>query len=110
MINRPWKISARLSEEEKQRMKAKMDEMGIENQSLYIRKMILDGYCVHLDTKSIKEMVYLLRMCSNNLNQYAKKANGYGTVYAADIKDIKTRLDEIWEQAKDILVELAAVQ
>ena len=28
-------------------------------------------------------MAYLLQMCSNNLNQYAKRANECGKVYAA---------------------------
>lgn len=110
MLNRPWKISVRLSDEEKNRVIAKMSELGIENMSLYIRKMILDGYCIRLDTEFAKEMIHLLRTCSNNLNQYAKWANGYGEVFAADIKDVQVRLDEIWEQAKDILVELSRIQ
>lgn len=52
----------------------------------YIRKMALDGYCLHLDLKELQRMAYLLQMCSNNLNQYAKRANECGKVYAATWK------------------------
>ena len=37
--------------------------------------MALDGYCLHLDLPQLRRMAYLLQMCSNNLNQYAKVAN-----------------------------------
>ena len=58
---------------------------GIRSLSAYIRKMALDGYCLHLDLKELRRMAYLLQMCSNNLNQYAKAANENGRVYAADM-------------------------
>ena len=66
--------------------------MGIRSLSAYIRKMALDGYCLHLDLKELRRMAYLLQMCSNNLNQYAKCANESGQVYAADLEDGNTLL------------------
>ena len=60
---------------EKNRIYEKMLGMGIRSLSAYIRKMALDGYCLHLDLKELRRMAYLLQMCSNNLNQYAKAAN-----------------------------------
>lgn len=109
MVSRPRIICLRLSDSEYARLRTKMNEMGIENRSLYIRKMILDGYCVHLDTEPLKEMVHLLRMCSNNLNQYAKHANGYGEIFRKDIEDVQKRLDDVWEKAKGILSEFVAI-
>ncbi len=109
MIRRPWRICVRLSDEELMRLKTKMEEVGINNRSMYMRKMILDGYCVKLDLSPVKEMVHLLRMCSNNLNQYAKKANGYGEVYRKDITDVKKRLDDVWDTARGIISELSAI-
>ena len=35
-----------MSQDEVDRMKQKMEEMGIRNKSSYLRKMALDGYCV----------------------------------------------------------------
>ena len=46
-------------------------------------------------------------MCSNNLNQYTKAANENGQVYAADLEDLRTRLDELVEISKQILAKLA---
>ncbi len=110
MENKNQMISVRLTDEEERRVKEKMAQLGIQSISAYVRKMALDGYCVKLETKDIKEMVSLLRYCSNNLNQYAKKANGLGVVYQADIKDIQKRLDEIWEQCREIIVRLASIE
>ena len=52
-------------------------------------------------------MAYLLQMCSNNLNQYTKAANGNGQVYAADLEDLRTRLDELIVIGREILSRLA---
>lgn len=71
--------------------------------------MALDGYCVNLDLRDVKEVVSLLRYCSNNLNQYAKRANETGSIYAEDIQDLKQRQLEIWEATKEILARLATI-
>ena len=103
------RVTVRLTDDELQRMKFKMNESEISSMSAYMRKMILDGYCVKIDTKDLSELVYLLRMCSNNLNQYAKKANGLGVVYQQDIKELQKRLDEIWNGTRDIMQKFAAI-
>ena len=95
--------------DEYERMRRKMEEIGIRNQSSYLRKMALDGYCVNLDLRDVKEVVSLLRYCSNNLNQYAKRANETGSIYAEDIQDLKQRQLEIWEATKEILARLATI-
>ena len=71
------------------RIREKMDEAGIRNMSAYVRKMALDGICVKLDLEDVRELSVLLRRCSNNLNQYAKRANETGSIYAADIADLQ---------------------
>ena len=85
----------------------KMLSMGIRSLSAYIRKMALDGYCLNLDLPQLRRMAYLLQMCSNNLNQYAKAANENGRVYAADMEDLRQRLDELIEIGRQILSRLA---
>ena len=95
--------------DEYERMRRKMEEIGIRNQSSYLRKMALDGYCVNLDLRDVKEVVSLLRYCSNNLNQCAKRANETGSIYAEDIQDLKQRQLEIWEATKEILARLATI-
>lgn len=102
-------IILRISKEDRERIRAKMEEVGVRNMSAYIRKMALDGYCVKLDLQDLKELIRLLRICSNNLNQYAKKANETGNIYLADIQDLQIRLDNLWQTAKELLVRLASI-
>ena len=95
-------IILRLSKTEKNRIYEKMLSMGIRSLSAYIRKMALDGYCLNLDLPQLRRMAYLLQMCSNNLNQYAKTANENGRVYAADMEDLRQRLDELIEIGNEL--------
>ena len=95
--------------DEYERMRRKMEEIGIRNQSSYLRKMALDGYCVNLDLRDVKEMVSLLRYCSNNLNQYAKRANETGSIYGEDIQDLNPRQLELWEATKEVLARLSTI-
>ena len=98
------------SKEEVERIHQKMDELGIRSMGAYLRKMALDGYCINLDLQDVKELVSFLRICSNNLNQYAKRANETGSIYEADIKDLQERLEEIWADMKEVLVRLSSIQ
>ena len=108
--NRDETIILRLSKTEKNRIYKKMLTMGIHSLSAYIRKMALDGYCLYLDLKELHRMAYLLQMCSNNLNQYAKRANETGSIYQEDIRDLQARLDEIWQCARELLSRLASIR
>ena len=103
------RIYTKVTPEELAQIREKMSEMDVRNRSAYLRKMAIDGYCVNMDFSDIKELVFLLRRCSNNLNQYAKKANETGSIYQEDIHDLQARLDEIWESAKEIMARLATI-
>lgn len=92
-----------MSEQEADLVKERMAELGITNLSAYLRKMAVDGYIIHLDMGDIQEMVHLLRICSNNLNQYTRRANETGSVYAADVEDLRTRLDGLWDGMDKLL-------
>ena len=54
-------IILRTTKAEKNRIYEKMLGMGIRSLSAYIRKMALDGYCLHLDLKELQRMAYLLQ-------------------------------------------------
>lgn len=92
-----------ISQKEADLIKERMAELGITNLSAYLRKMAVDGYIIHLDTGDIQEMVRLLRICSNNLNQYARRANETGSIYATDVEDLRERLDGLWDQMDRLL-------
>jgi len=109
MERRSERIEVRLTKSERERIEYKMAEMGVQNMSAYFRKMALDGYCVRLELDDVKELVRLLRICSNNLNQYAKQSNATGSIYSADIQDLQVRMGELWEMTKEILARLASI-
>ena len=103
---RNLQLHFRVSKQELERIWSKMESSGILSIGSYLRKMALDGYWLHLDLQELRRMAYLLQMCSNNLNQYTKAANENGQVYAADLDDLRTRLDELVEISKRILAKL----
>ena len=102
-------IILRVSKADRERIRAKMDELGVMNMSAYIRKMALDGYCVKLNLQDLKELIRLLRICSNNLNQYAKKANETGSIYHEDIEELRTNQKEILQEMRKVLDRLTAI-
>lgn len=106
---RSVRIEFVVSEQESELIKERMEQIGVTNLSAYLRKMAVDGYIINLDMTDIQEMTRLLRICSNNLNQYAKRANETGSIYAADIEDLNIRLDGLWDAAKKLLCGFANI-
>ena len=104
---RDQQLHFRVSKPELERIRNKMEASGILSIGSYLRKMALDGYCLHLDLPQLRRMAYLLQMCSNNLNQYAKVANENGQIYTADLEDLRARLDELISVSKQILAKLS---
>ncbi len=100
----------RVSKAELNAIREKMQELGTHNMAAYLRKMALDGYCIRLDLGDIKKVVSLMRYASNNLNQYAKKANETGSIYLEDIQDLKIRFEQIWSELKEIHIRLASIE
>ena len=108
-VNYGESILIKMTPEDLQAIKAKMEQAGVKNRSAYIRKMARDGYIIVLDLSDIKEVLRLLRINSNNLNQYARKANECGAVYREDMKVLQAQQDEIWEAVRGILERLANI-
>lgn len=101
--NRNVQLHFFVTEPEAELIKERMAETGVANLSAYLRKMAVDGYIIHLDMGDIQEMIRLLRICSNNLNQYTRRANETGSVYAADVEDLRTRLNDLWNGMDKLL-------
>ena len=110
MSKRTEELKIRISPEDKERIKLKMEDTGILNMSAYVRKMALDGICIRLDLQDVRQLTVMLRRCSDNLNQYARRANKTWSIYEADIEDLQKRLDEIWELSRQTLASLAAIR
>ena len=80
-----------------------MEQAGIENMSAYIRKMVIDGYVVKLDMPELRELTLRMKSISNSENQIAKRVNSTGSIYEADIEEIKKNQEEIYEGIQKFL-------
>ena len=96
--------------EERKLIEKRMKEAGIRNMSAYIRKMAIDGYVIRLDLSDLKEVSRLMGINSNNLNQYAKKANETGSIYLNDIRILQDQHEKIWEELREIKLKLASIR
>ena len=105
MTNRTRKIVLRVpvTPEEQELIRQKMALLHTRNFSAYARKMLIDGYVVHIDTTDIREQTAELQKIGVNVNQIARRINSTGTVYAQDIEDIKGALAKIWQLQRYIL-------
>ncbi|GHU79342.1 mobilization protein [Clostridia bacterium] len=103
-------IRFRVSEREQDLIAERMERAGIRNREAYLRKQAIDGYVLHLDLSGVNELIYLLRTVANNMNQIAKRANETRSIYEADILDLQSRYDSLWEKADGILRALAEIR
>ena len=70
-------------------IETKMGQAGTLNKRAYLQEMAVDGYIVHVDMGSVKELVRLLGTISRNVNQIAKRCNETRNLYGEDVEDLK---------------------
>src|SRR5699024_2179761 len=92
---RSAQIHILISEQEMDKIRERMAQTGITNTPAFIRKMAIHGYVIAMFLSEDRELTRLLRICSNNLNQYARKAYETGSIYGADIADLQSRMDRL---------------
>ena len=102
-LERNIAMTFRVNEKERDMIRKRQAETGILSQREYLLRMATDGLVVRVETDGVKEMNRLLSNATNNINQIARRVNETGSVYSADMEFIKSRLEEIWSQQKDIL-------
>jgi hypothetical protein len=95
-------IHIKLSDKELEMIRDRMEQMGFENMSAYIRKMAIDGLIIRVDTSDLTELSRLVRINANNLNQYTKRANETGSIYLEDIKELNAQQEKIWIALKEV--------
>lgn len=108
-LKRNINMGFRVTAEEQTQIMKRMEEIGFPSIRSYLLKMALNGMIINLDLTDVRECSRLLRIVSNNVNQVAKRANESGNIYAADLADIQTRLDEIWQQQDKIIRSLTKI-
>ena len=106
---RPVQLCLWVSSEEAALIRERMAATGITNFSNFARKMLLCGYHITLDLTDLREMVVLLRRCSVNINQMAKRANEMRHIYAEDVENLHHQCERLWTAANKILAGLAKI-
>lgn len=105
MTNRTRKIVLRVpvTPEEQELIRQKMALLHTRNFSAYARKMMIDGYVVHIDTTDIRAQTAELQKIGVNVNQITRRLNSMGPLYTQDVADIKGALAQIWQLQRYIL-------
>ena len=103
-------VRFRVSQEEYDLIKARMDAIGTKNLEAFLRKMALDGMIVRLDMPELKQMISLLGYMGNNVNQIAKRLNEIGKYYDTDIEDIVKNQRQLISLANEILGKLSRMK
>ena len=105
MTNRTRKIVLRVpvTPEERELIRQKMALLHTRNFSAYARKMLIDGYVVHIDTTDIRAQTAELQKIGVNVNRIARRRNSMEPLYAQDVADIKGALTQIWQLQRYIL-------
>ena len=110
MEKRDVVMSFRVTPSEAKRIKDRMKDAGVRKPGAFLRKMAVDGYIIRLDLEELREATRLMRITSNNVNQYAKKANETGSIYETDVKEIKQNQEGLWELLNGILERLSTIR
>ena len=107
--NRPIQVKFRVTPEERAMIDRRMEQADAINMAAYLRKMAIDGYVVKLELPELRDLISLLRRTSNNFNQIARRVNSTDRIYADDIHEMKTMIEQTWEATNQVLEKLAAI-
>ncbi|MDE5804138.1 MAG: MobC family plasmid mobilization relaxosome protein [Lachnospiraceae bacterium] len=88
----------KVSPEEMALIEQKMEQAGTGNKRAYLRKMAVDGYVIHLDMGSVKELIKILRSISNNVNQIARRCSEIRNLYGEDVEDLRKGYVEVQKE------------
>lgn len=109
-MNRETFISIRVNSEELETIKNKMERLGINSRSQYIRQMILYGFIVNRDESCMEDLLNKYSLVNNelkvigrNLNQISKRLSRGENIYGDDLADIKNNLNQINEKIENEL-------
>lgn len=92
-----------LSDDEQYILEQKVKASGGKSKSAFLRHQILYGYVYDVDYSDLREYNATLGRISGSLNQIAKRMNATGNVYAADVKQVKELMQQVWETQKAML-------
>jgi len=97
-------------EDEAALIRQRLADSGMVSLSAYFRRMATTGYHINMDLTCVREMISLLRRCTNNLKQLSQRADEIRSIHAADVENLRQQYDSLWEAVNKILVGLAKIK
>ena len=71
---RPARIEFRVTEQERQLIQKKMEQLGTKNMGAYLRKMAIDGYIIKVDYTEQKKLAAAVSRIAGNINQICRRS------------------------------------
>ena len=97
MEHRTRKMTFRLTQDEYDLIKKKVDESGTSQQQFLLKTALeKEIICVN----QFQKLIFELKKIGVNINQITKHCNEIGTVSDADSSEIKGGLDQAWQLLK----------
>ena len=97
---RPIRIEICVTEQERQLIRRKMEQLGTKNMGAYARKMLIDGYIIQVDYTEQKKLAAAVSRVASNINQICRRINQTGQFYDDDVAELKAKQKEIWTLLK----------
>ena len=89
------RLEIKLTTEEKEIFKKKLELSKSKSMGHFIRKCVLEAPIFVIDMNVFRRLQTLIGKNSNNINQIAKRVNSTGIIYREDIEDLKKENDDI---------------
>ena len=92
-----------VDENEKNLIEEKMKILGTRNFGAYARKMLIDGYIIKVDYSEQRKLAAEVNKIGVNINQICKRINSIDHIYAEDVSELKSRMEDVWRLLKSKL-------
>ena len=92
-----------VDENEKNLIEEKMKILGTRNFGAYARKMLIDGYIIKVDYLEQRKLAAEVNKIGVNINQICKRINSIDHIYAEDVSELKSRMEDVWQLLKSKL-------
>lgn len=94
MVHRTKKMTFRLTAEEYETIKAKVQKAGI-SQQLFLLKTALGKEIICI--KEFQSLMFQIKKIGVNINQITRHANETGTITKEEIEEVRKGMEQIWQ-------------
>ncbi len=99
---RPIQIKFRVDENELDFIRQRQKYSGCKNMSQYLRKVAMRSKIEVHDFSKLDELNREINAIGRNINQIAARLNSLDRAYDEDVKEIKERMEQIWQLLQSI--------